>query len=284
VPVLLGTSGWSYDEWDGVVYPRAVEPGDRLRWYATQFPTVEIDSTYYRDPAPGTVRGWARKVAGSPGFELSAKAPQSLTHEAMVDEPPEECARIAGAWADLVARPLAEAGRLGAVLLQLSPAVVRTREALARLDATLAVLAPLDAAVEFRNRTWHDEAATRLRHDALDLLDARGAAPVVVDGPSFPTLVEGRARHAYVRFHGRNREAWFRRAEGHRYDYEYDAEELRPWVARLGALAAERAVVRAYFNNHVEGHAFHDASSLSRMLDEASVPQAHARSPQRKLF
>lgn len=284
----IGTSGWAYDDWQGTVYPPSLAQSERLRWYATQFPTVEIDSTYYRDPAPSVVQGWIERTKGAPGFELSVKAPQTLTHEALVDADPGACAQLTEQWAGLVARPLAHAQRLGAVLLQLSPAVVFGRHALARLDATLAALAPMDVAVEFRNRTWHDDAGAALQPEALALLSEHRAAAVIVDGPSFPDIIadQPEVRHAFVRFHGRNRENWWKRGAStiERYDWLYGDDELRPWAARLATLARSKDVVRTYFNNHVEGKAFRNAQTMEGMLTDAGAPVERVVSPQRTLF
>lgn len=283
MPLLVGTCGWSYDDWDGRVY-RGVAPGDRLAWYAERFPTVEVDSTYYRDPAPEVVAGWARKVADRPGFELSVKAPQRLTHEALVDAPPAEVARVTTEWAKLVAEPLARAKRLGAVLLQLSPAVARHEPSLKRIEAALAALEGHPVAVEFRNPTWHD--GDRLDPAVVSLLDAHDAAAALVDGAGFPPIHAGSATHAYVRFHGQNRAAWSKRGpdKGGRYDWDYSAVELDPWAKRLAALARHHEVVRVYFNNHVEGKAFRNARTFEDMLDARAAPLRRAVSPQRKLF
>lgn len=285
MPVQVGTSGWSYDDWEGHVYPKTVAPSDRLAFYAERFPTVEVDSTYYRDPAPGVVKGWIEKTRALPSFELSVKAPKALTHEALVDAPLGEVERVASAWRALVADPLAEARRLGAILLQLSPALVRHGGSLDRLDVALAALRPHRCAVEFRNRTWHDE-RPGLDPDTLALLASHGACAVVVDGPPFPAIVEGAAAHAYVRFHGRNVDRWSKRDEyyGERYDYLYSEEELRPWATRVGALARDGTDVRVYFNNHVEGKSFRNGGSFEQMLEAEGASVVRARSPQRRLF
>jgi uncharacterized protein YecE (DUF72 family) len=285
MPILVGTSGWSYEDWEGVVYPKGLAPAERLGFLAERFPALEIDASFYRDPTPALLRGWIARTRDRPGFELSLKAPQDLTHDAMAGAPPEACARLAASWRARVAEPLREAGRLGAVLLQLSPAVTHAREMQDRLAAALDALAPLPVAVEFRNRTWHDEAGA-LKPDALALLDARNAAAVVVDGPGFPAIVAGAADHAYVRFHGRNREHWFRRdaTREERYDWDYAEAELAPWTRALADLAASKRVVRTFFNNHVGGQAFRNAQALQDLLERAGASVQRARGPQRRLF
>ncbi|HUR69394.1 MAG TPA: DUF72 domain-containing protein [Candidatus Thermoplasmatota archaeon] len=300
MPIRIGTSGWSYDDWDGHVYPKGVTATDRLRWYAERFPTVEVDSTYYRDPAPGFVKGWIQKTREAPGFELSVKTPKDLTHELLVDGDLDAIRRRAEAWRVAVADPLADASRLGAILLQLSPAVIHHPRSLDRLDAALAMMRPHPTAVEFRNRTWHEGDRPRLRDDARALLDAANAAAVVVDGPPFPDIVEGAADHAYVRFHGRNADRWYRsergprradrrvedkeeRYYGDRYDYLYSDDELDAWMPRLAGLAGEKDVVRVYFNNHVEGKAFRNGQQMEEKLERAEAPVTRVRSPQRRL-
>ena len=288
--VRVGTSGWSYADWHGPVYPKGLKAGERLSFYATLLRTTEVNSTFYRDPPPAMVRGWVRKTAGLSEFELSVKTPKALTQEALAKGTPGECAKLAKGWAALIAEPLAEADRLGALFLQLSPGIFPNRPTLDRLDATLAVLDSYPVAVELRNKTWHDE--TKLLPEAVELLDAHGAAPVIVDGPSFPSLFEGKASHAYVRFHGRNHDVWHKRRgperdpedpRMNRYDYLYDEKELRPWADRLADLARKKPVVRAYFNNHPEGQAVENAFLFERLLARRDAPLDRAVSTQRRL-
>lgn len=281
VPILVGTSGWSYDDWVGPVY-RGIAPADRLAWYSERFPAVEVDMTYYRDPEPSVVEGWVRKVAERKGFELSVKAPQRVTHEAMVDGDPADVARLLDDWVPRVPLPLARAGRLGAVLLQLSPAISRNAPSLGRIAAALDALRAFPVTVEFRHRSWHDEG--RLTSDALALLDARGAAVTLTDGPGFPDVEANAADHAFVRFHGRNRDAWFKRVtRDERYDYDYSRDELTPWSQRLADLAREKRVVRVFFNNHVDGKAFRNAGLMEDLLEEEGAPLRRASSPQTRL-
>ena len=273
VALRVGTSGWAYEDWEGTAYPPGLPEADRLAWYAGFFPTVEVNSTFYRDPSAATVKGWVRKTAGLARFELTLKAPQRLTQDALASAPPDGAARIAHQWAGTVAAPLRDAGRLGAVLLQLAPAVRYEDATLARLSAVLDALDGHEVAVEFRHASWL-AAGGGLRADALALLDAHGAALVTVDGPPFPALTQGAAPHAYARFHGRNEDAWFRGlpagdARLNRYDYKYAEEELQPWARRLAALAARKRVVRAYFNNHPGGGAFHNGLAFARLVQQA---------------
>lgn len=286
VPARIGTSGWSYDDWEGHVYPRSLDAGARLPFYAERFATVEIDSTYYRDPAPAVVKGWIAKTHGKKGFEFSVKTSGTLTHDLIVDGTVEQVKRVAEAWRILVADPLAAADRLGAILLQLSPAVLHTRAHMERLGVALDALAPHKTAVEFRNKTWHADDRSALKDDALALLDARNSAAVIVDGPPFPPMVAGEADHAFVRFHGRNTESWHKKEEyyGQRYDYDYSAEELDPWAKRLAELARAKRNVRVYFNNHVQGKGYRNAGTMEDMMEREGAAVLRAQSLQKRLF
>ena len=285
MPILLGTSGWSYDDWVGPVYPEGLPPQDRLRHYAERFPTVEVNTTFYRTPPPAMVRGWVRRTEGVPRFELTLKAPKLLTQDALAKRDAGTCAQLAAEWADLVARPLSDAGRLGALFLQLSPGVLHNERSLERIAATLAALEQYPVAVELRNKTWLDDEG-RVREDAIELLDAHDAALVAVDGPSFPPVVQGHARHAYVRFHGRNADVWHRRGKVekdasdprmNRYDYRYSEDELRPWAKRFKELEKRTRVVRGYFNNHPNGNAVLDAQVFEGMVGRLAERSREAR-------
>lgn len=277
-PVLVGTSGWYYKDWEGIVYPEGLKDADKLPFFAERVPTVEVNTTFYRTPPPTMVKGWLDRTRDVPRFEFSLKAPRDLTQKAMAKEPPAACAKLARAWREAVVRPIAEADRLGALLLQLSPGVLHNRESIERLEAVLEALQEHPVAVELRNRTWlAPPERGRMREDGLQVLDAYDAALVVVDGPSWPILFEGSASHAYVRFHGRNADVWHRGkavekdAEDprmNRYDYFYSEKALVPWAARVRGLSEEK-LVRTYFNNHPGGQAYHDARIFEHLLAEA---------------
>lgn len=263
--VLTGTSGWSFKDWEGLVYPKDLPRPDQLPWLARRLPTVEVNTTFYRTPPRKTLDGWIERTRDAPRFELTLKAPRALTQEAMAKASPDEAARIAQEWADAVAAPLAQAERLGALFLQLSPGVLHGRASLERLERVLETLHAWPVAVELRNTTWlSPPERAHLRPDAMRMLDAHDAALVAIDGPSWPTMLfEGNASHAYVRFHGRNADVWHRGRvvekdredpRMNRYDYLYGEEKLRPWAEKVRALAREKPrEVRVYFDYHPSG-------------------------------
>lgn len=268
--IRIGTSGWSYDSWVGPVYPRHLR-GRRSEWlthYALTFPTVEVNTTFYRLPMAETVASWADRIADLDGFEMTIKAPRKVTHRAMVDGD-EEATREG--LVELIDRtePLEAVDARGAILLQLSP---HFHEGPGERELLAAALDALDGAgdvaVELRHRSWvHDG---DLSPAAAEVLEAGGASVVAVDGPSFPTMTEPAGDHAYVRLHGRRGDVWFEgtdMGDHDRYDYRYDDEELAQWADRIRALDADHDRVRVYFNNHPDGQAFEDADRLREMLD-----------------
>lgn len=285
VPIRIGTSGWSYPDWVGPFYPKGTEAGAMLPHYATRFPTVEINSTFYATPPLATIRGWVQRAAKWPGFEYSVKAPRSLTQEALARGTRDTAQGEAMAFRQNVLDPIGD--KLGAVLLQFAPSVRRDDAALKRVDAALGALYGLDIAVELRDPSWLQDDG-RPHDDIMTVLDAYGAALVLFDGPHMPVTEAGKADHAYVRFHGRNADVWDEhgKVEGdpddprmNRYDYEYARDELVPWAERLAALEKRKNVVRVYFNNHPGAHAATDAEALGALLarDGVSVAQPEAR-------
>ncbi len=285
--IRIGTCGWSYPTgrgtWNGVFYPaRRPRRFDELAFYAEHFDTVEVNSTFYRMPEPGFTRRWVERTPR--GFQFSVKLFQKFTHPDMY------LARdgvkdwdLSRADFELFAAgiaPIAEAGRLAAVLVQFPPSFHATPETRDYLDWLLdtlgaAPLAPL--AVELRHRSWSDEAdATRVR------LAAARAAWVLIDEPKFQSSIRqtidvrpeqpGAADAvgpplAYFRLHGRNAAQWWDHDEAEdRYDYLYAAAELRPFAgaARANARAGRRVLM--YLNNHFSAKAVANAALLKHDL------------------
>lgn len=273
--VLVGCSGWSYDDWVGRFYPveLAKRKGDWFSYYADHFRTVEINSTFYRPPNELLVRGWAKKAEGRTGFEYSVKMPQQVTHESMVKLESARASEQAASFERLCVKPLAEAGCMGACLLQLSPYFKNEPQS---LGAMRRVLESLDTsshgyAVEFRHRSWLDEGGREVAPEALGVLRDRNVANVLIDGPGFPITRAGTADHAYVRFHGRNYDIWYREEKEddyrlNRYDYLYTKEQLQPWVPRIQEADRDYDKVRVFFNNHGRSKAVRNAFDIMDML------------------
>lgn len=264
--IRFGPAGWSYDDWQGVVYPVDRPKGfDPLRYLAGYFDTIEINSTFYRPPRPEVAERWAGRVDENPDFRFTAKLWRRFTHER--DE----------AWSadevDAVRRgldPLSEAGRLGALLVQFPWSFKATEESLEWLDDVNRAFSDYPGVVEVRHASWNEP-------EFYEWLDRHGLGFVNIDQPLFRRSIEPSARAAgrtgYVRLHGRNYEDWFREGAGRdaRYDYLYSREELESWVRRIRELADDGAVRDVYVvtNNHYRGQAVANAVMLAAMVRES---------------
>ncbi len=276
---LIGCSGWSYDDWIDRFYPAdiAKKRGEWLPFYMRYFRTVEINSTFYRMPNDFIVKAWIDKGKQKPGFEFSVKLPQTVTHESILDSDIEKAASEATAFERTCVKPLADAGMLGGVLIQLTPYFKREgRESLGKLRALLDILDTdtHDYAVEFRHRSWLNEGGNELAPDALETLQEYGVANVIVDGPGFPATRSLTAKHAYIRFHGRNYDIWFKDEKEDdyrldRYDFLYKLEQLQAWKPRIDEAISNSERVRIYFNNHARAKAAKNAFQMMDLLGVA---------------
>jgi len=248
--ILLGTSGWDYPEWVGPVYPRRGR-FDRLRFYADLFPIVEVNSTFYRLPPVAVAESWARRTPAK--FRFTAKFPQTITHEKRLIGTEEELRHF-----ERVVRPLQDAGKFSAALLQLPPSLAfepaTVRAFYQSIPATLPV------AVEFREPSW-------LAAESFDLLREFRFAYVVVDEPHLPTRLERTGPFVYIRWHGRGQPLW--------YDYPYSKAELEGWAPRVRELAQGNEPVLGFFNNHFRGDAPANARTISEMLGVPPPPWSH---------
>lgn len=277
-PVRIGTSGWSYDDWVGPFYPVSLRhsPEDWLAFYATRFRTVEINSTYYAFPGEHLVETWRRKGVAlneHQPFEFSLKLPRDVTHRALVEGDATLAREVTGRFDREVLDPLAGEDLLGAVLIQLSPFLPFTPDTVDAVLVVLEALAERRIAIEFRHHSWAPGGI--LEDDALRLFQNPDVCLAQLDGPSMPDVAAPPSRHAYVRFHGRRADRWFKKDKkapeynGARYDYLYPESELAPWSERLRELAQRHNEVRVYFNNHVLGKGAANAIDMMRMLDLA---------------
>lgn len=236
----IGTSGWSYDHWTGVLYPPGLPTGKRLGAYTDVFDTVELNASFYRWPPERTFASWRERLPD--GFRMSVKAPRGLTHAKRLLEPEAWVDRIVAGWRALAPR--------GAVLLvQLHPAHVRDD---ARLDFFLGHM-PYDVpvAVELRHPSWHTD-------EVLALLERHGAAYCVMSGARLPCLLRATTRQVYVRWHGPDHEAL--------YAGSYSDDDLRWWADRIREWEGAGHEVLGYFNNDGDGNAVRNALRLRELL------------------
>jgi uncharacterized protein YecE (DUF72 family) len=258
--IHIGPAGWDYPDWDGILYPPARPRGfDALAFIASYFTLVEINSTFYRVPAPHITRRWAERVSDRPQFTFTLKAHQSLTHGDAAA--PVELAPLMKAI-----DPLLDAGRLGAVLLQFPWSFRFADESRRRLDDRVEALRHYPLAVEVRHASWETpEAAAHLA--SLDVTVCGIDQPVI--GESIPPYrYRTGPAGAYFRLHGRNYRHWFAAEAGRdaRYDYLYTPEELSPWAVVIKQAATEAAATHVVLNNHFRGQAPANAFELAFQL------------------
>jgi uncharacterized protein YecE (DUF72 family) len=241
--VLVGTSGWQYQDWRGLLYPPGLGQGRWLEYYAGRYATVENNSSFYRLPSQQTFAAWRDKTPA--GFVMAVKASRYLTHVRRLRDPAQPVERLMSA-----ASALRE--RLGPVLLQLPPNLPADPGG---LDACLAEFArlrvagrPVRVAVEFRHPTWH---STEVR----EVLTRHGAAVCWADRLGHPVTPLWRtADWGYLRFH--------EGADGPRYA----ADVLLGWARRLVGTWPEQADVHVYFNNDPGGAALYDAAAFASLI------------------
>ena len=241
--LYLGTSGWSYADWEGTLYPEALPSASRLAEYVKRYATVEIDSTFYGTPRRSTVQKW-REVAPD-GFLFAAKFPQEVTHEK----------NLVGSEAEAegFVQTMAELGdRLGPLLLQLPPSF--DVEGMGVLEDFLKRLPEgFRYAVEVRHRSW-------LGSDLPEMLSEHSAALTLIDYPRMPRMQEATAEFSYIRWLGDRREF----PEGHTHLKKERDEDLRWWSDLVDSFLGEGRTVFAYANNHYQNHS---PSTLERFLE-----------------
>jgi uncharacterized protein YecE (DUF72 family) len=241
--LYLGTSGWSYADWEGTLYPENLPAASRLAEYAKHYATVEIDSTFYGTPRRSTVEKWREIVPE--GFLFAAKFPQEITHDL----------NLVGADAETNAflRTMAELGdRLGPLLLQLPPSF--TVEGMSVLEDFLKGLPEgFRYAVELRHRSW-------LGSDLPEMLRERGAALTLIDYPRMPRMDGATAGISYIRWLGNRREF----PSGHTHLKKDRDDDLLWWAGVVDRFLKEGKTVFAYANNHYQNHS---PSTVERFLE-----------------
>jgi uncharacterized protein YecE (DUF72 family) len=237
--VRIGCSGWNYDDWREVLYPKGCAKRRWLERYAECFDTVEVNSTFYRLASRDAVARWVEQTP--PGFSFAAKASRYLTHMKRLRDVGQGIER----YYERI-QPLVDAGRLGPVVWQLPATFQRDDRVLGDL---LAQLPEGRHCFEFRHPSWFTE-------PVMALLRHAGAALVIGDHPQRPFQThEFTTDWTLVRFH------WGRR--GRRGNYS--PAEIETWARRI-AQWRRTTEVYAYFNNDWEGFAVRNALELGKRL------------------
>ncbi len=304
--IRIGTASWAAKSLvdSGRFYPPEVRTAEaRLRYYSTQFPLVEVDSSYYAMPTAMQSRAWAARTPAD--FVFNVKAFRLFTGHAarlgmlpadLRDEVRDELRddrRDSPAGADNVyyrdlqpgvrfelwqrfaaaVEPLDSEGKLGAVHFQFAPWVQNTRDGRAHVAHCAEMLAGHTIAAEFRHRSWFDSA--ECSRATLDFQRKLGMAHTVVDCPQgFTNTVRAvwqvtNEKLAVVRLHGRNESTWAPKpgtASGQRFNYDYDDAELAAMVPGIEALARQASSVHVVFNNNHDSQGQRNARALARLM------------------
>lgn len=242
--VSIGVAGWSYEDWNGYVYPRGTR--DKLRFLASYLDMIEINSSFYRTPQKKTVESWLSRTSDLPQFFFAAKLSSEITHGGVMDH--SGVTSFINAFA-----PMSEEGKLKHVLAQFRWDFDNTsshRDHLAAIQKNFAGLA--NVTLELRHNSWQTD-------DALAFLSDLGVTVANLDYPttrnSFSMRTCPVGQHAYLRLHGRNSKAWFSKDAGRdeTYNYLYSDNELDDIVDRAVELAGMSKSLTLVANNHYQG-------------------------------
>jgi uncharacterized protein YecE (DUF72 family) len=263
--IRIGPAGWSYKDWEGVVYPH--NPGvrfDSLEYLARFFNAIEINSSFYRPFTGSTAKSWSSRVAEARDFMFTAKLHRVFTHERGKATAEDEKQVREGM--DV----LALAGKLGAVLLQFPWSFKNTDDERVYLTKLLDRFKDYPLVLEVRHSSWNNPQI----HEWLEEL---GVGICNVDQPLFSKSVKPGAvatsQVGYVRLHGRNYRDWFREKapRDDRYNYLYSIDELEPWITRIKEIAAKTKETYVITNNHFRGQAVVNALEIRATLKEEKV-------------
>ncbi len=261
-PTRVGVAGWSYPDWDGIVYPKTPR-FDGLAFLARYFDTIEINSPFYRIPTASTTASWARRTTTNPNFRFTLKLFKGFTHDRNANVENERAYKNS-----LV--PLLEHGLLGGVLLQFPWSFKNIPESRAYLNDLLERFADYPLVVELRHASWNEkEFYEYLQRQAVGFCNID--QPVI--GRSIGPSKESTGPIGYVRLHGRNYQDWFREDAGRdaRYDYLYSQAELDPWTDKISEISENASETYVITNNHFRGQAVVNALQIRSRVEGRKV-------------
>jgi len=263
--IKLGTSGFSFPDWNGTVYPIGLRERDRLSFYEKElgFNVLEVNFTYYTLPSQKSFAAMSQKT--SKEFEFVVKAFKGMTHEirdketgAMLDNQ-ETFKKFKYSLA-----PLVEDGKLVCVLAQFPYGFFPNRENMGYLERFKEAMIDVPLVFEFRNQTW-------LKDQTFQFLEKNGVGFCIVDEPKLPNLMpylpRATSETGYFRLHGRNPN-WFNVPTSVRYDYLYSEAELKEFVPDIKDISKKTAKTLVFFNNCHAGSAAKNAAQMAKLLAE----------------
>ena len=243
--IHVGTSGWSYKDWLGNFYPDNCQAKDYLKLYATNFNTVEIDSTFYGVPRKSTVEGWYKTAPD--GFKFAPKLPQDITHKS-------DLIGIENTLSSFISAISLLKEKLGPILIQFPYSFTpQTGSNLGRFIDGLP--SGFDFVIEIRNRKW-------LGENFYDMLRNRSIGLALLDHPWMPKIQVVTSKILYIRFLGDRNKI----PDNFSYEREDKIGELTEWQRILAALEEKVDDFYGYFNNHYSGHSPSTAKRFLEMI------------------
>ncbi len=263
---FIGTAGWSYKDWEGLVYPLKKGAGFHpLIFLALYINIVEINSTFYRPPAIRMSWSWIKRVQDYPNFLFTVKLHQIFTHQRKgfsrkdVDE------------FKTGIQPLKDQNRLAAILIQFPWSFARNNTHFDYLVNLFSLFSDHPLALEIRHGSWDDA-------EFYNLLSEHKVSFCNIDQPIIgnsikPSAIATNPQLSYVRLHGRNYKSWFNENAGRdeRYNYLYTKDELGEWVERIKQLGKKSDKIVVITNNHYRGQALANALQIKNMITQEKL-------------
>ncbi len=263
--IRIGPAGWSYEDWEGIVYPLPKGAKfDPLAYLCEYFDTIELNNTFYRIPTPTMTKSWVRRTQSTPLFRFAAKLYRNFTHvrEALTEA--DETNFKTGL------APLMESQRLGALLLQFPYSFHYGESNLRYLQDLVEKFKDYPLVLEIRHASWDRAAAYQfLRENRIGFCNVDQPQVSYSLGPTKKVT----APTGYLRLHGRNVKEWFHEGAGRdaRYDYLYNEFELFEISERIKQIAKDAEEVYVVTNNHFRGQAICNALELKAKLEGKKI-------------
>ncbi len=251
---LIGTSGFSYDDWYGFFYPDKLPKNKRLEFYCQHFNSVEINSSYYKIPTQQTIKRLTDRTPAE--FEFIVKVNRETTHRRIENE-----AALKQLNAALL--PMREAEKLKGLLVQFPYSFKNNEQNRKYLSETAAFCKGNPLFFEFRHSSW-------IKAAIPSFLKSLGVGYVNVDEPLLPGLLPPQeivtSDFGYIRFHGRNETKWWSGQGSERYDYLYSENELKSWTGHIKEILRKTLKTYIFFNNHPRGQAIQNARQMATLI------------------
>ena len=266
----IGTAGWSYKDWVPNFYPKNQTGGfDWLQFYSQYFNCVEVNSTYYTYISPKIVDGWIKKVEGSNDFIFHIKLHQDFTHKRKFNEQNIKAVRFN-------LEQLRKSERLGGLLIQFPYSYSFDGNSVQHIQKLRDIFSDIDCFVEVRHQSWNN-------NRALEFFKENNITFCTIDQPQIGQAIEFEPiitnDKAYIRFHGRNVEAWKKslsdfgkpqtyEEQSSRYSYLYSSGELVAIEQKIKSIQQNVKEINVIMNNHPQGDAVANAFELIHLLEE----------------